>query len=208
MVACLAFIAVHVWAGQSDFTLKTGDLLFQADGTGRYANAIASATGAGEEVTFVHVGIVIADDAGNVCVIEATPERGVAVSELRQFLDDAPQSESGRLVVVKRLDTPFDATEVCARALSHVGEEYDWWYMPDNGKMYCSELVYDAFRDAEGRPVFESRPMNFRNPDGTMPQFWTDLYAKLGQPVPEGLPGTNPNDLSRDPRLKEVGRYF
>lgn len=50
--------------------------------------------------------------------------------------------------------------------------------------------------------------MRFRDADGNLPQFWVDLFAKLGETVPEGVPGTNPNDLSQDPQLVQVHRYF
>ena len=50
--------------------------------------------------------------------------------------------------------------------------------------------------------------MNFRTSDGIMPEFWTRLYDGLGLPVPEGEPGTNPQDLSKDPKLAEIYRYF
>lgn len=50
--------------------------------------------------------------------------------------------------------------------------------------------------------------MSFRDAEGQMPAFWVELFAKLGETVPEGVPGTNPNDLSRDEQLVEVHRYF
>ncbi len=50
--------------------------------------------------------------------------------------------------------------------------------------------------------------MNFRAADGSMPPFWNELFAKLGEEIPEGLPGTNPNDMSRDTLLTEVFRWF
>ena len=50
--------------------------------------------------------------------------------------------------------------------------------------------------------------MNFRNADGTMPQFWTDLFSRLGEPIPEGEPGTNPNDMARSTLLQTVHRYY
>ena len=42
----------------------------------------------------------------------------------------------------------------------------------------------------------------------TLPQFWADLFDQLGEQVPEGLPGTNPNDMAREELLEEVHRYF
>lgn len=70
--------------------------------------------------------------------------------------------------------------------------------------MYCSELVYESYLDDNGEHIFLARPMNFRAPDGSMPQFWVELYDALGCPVPEGVPGTNPNDMYMSPVLKPV----
>lgn len=40
--------------------------------------------------------------------------------------------------------------------------------------------------------------MNFLDENGVMPEFWTRLFEKLGVAVPQGVPGTNPNDMARD----------
>ena len=70
--------------------------------------------------------------------------------------------------------------------------------------MYCSELIYESYRDFDGNRIFQARPMNFRDPDGNLPTFWEELFAKLNMEVPEGVEGTNPNDLSKDPRLQDI----
>ena len=46
--------------------------------------------------------------------------------------------------------------------------------------------------------------MNFRGPDGNFPNFWLNLFAKLGKPVPQGRPGTNPDDMVSNPILEEI----
>jgi Uncharacterized distant relative of cell wall-associated hydrolases len=94
------------------------------------------------------------------------------------------------------------------RARSRLGQPYDYSFLPDNGKLYCSELVWECYRTEDGKPVFAARPMNFRSEDGTMPQFWVELYARLGEPIPEGVPGTNPNDMAKEEVLTEIYRYF
>lgn len=75
-------------------------------------------------------------------------------------------------------------------------------------EFHCSELVWESYRAENGTPLFTARPMNFRAADGTLPQFWADLFDQLGEQVPEGLPGTNPNDMAREELLEEVHRYF
>ena len=195
-------------AGGSAQNLRNGDLLFEAAGNSEFSEAIASATAADDSLRFVHVAILKAEPDGGFSVIEASPQEGVRSVALQDFLDDAPRIGGAPAVVVMRLEKDFSAAEAIECAERYLGEPYDWWYMPDNGRMYCSELIYEAYLDADGNHIFGNRPMNFRNPDGTMPRFWEELYGELGVPVPEGLPGTNPHDLSRDPALTEVCRFF
>ena len=74
--------------------------------------------------------------------------------------------------------------------------------------MYCSELIYESFLRRDGSHLFTAIPMSFRDKDGNMPSFWVELFKGLGMDVPEGEPGTNPNDMSKDPVLRLVHRYF
>lgn len=39
-------------------------------------------------------------------------------------------------------------------------------------------------------------------------RFWAELFAGLGEEIPQDIPGTNPNDMARDPQLKEVARCY
>ena len=46
--------------------------------------------------------------------------------------------------------------------------------------------------------------MNWRDKNGNLPKYWKKHFKKLGMPVPEGVPGTNPTDLSRSPMLHKL----
>ena len=98
------------------------------------------------------------------------------------------------------------------RARSFLGVPYDYSFRPGREKLYCSELVWASYLAPDGAedgtPLFTARPMNFRAADGTLPQFWADLFDRLGEQVPEGLPGTNPNDMAREEHLEEEHRYY
>ena len=186
--------------------LQTGDLLFQAGKTSEMSRAIADATGKNERLDYTHVGIALHSDAAD-SVLEAT-DGGVKIVALRDFLDRSARIGGRPAVVAMRLrDTTGIATSI-ARARTFLGQPYDWSYRPDNGKLYCSELVWESYRTAEGNRLFSARPMNFRASDGSMPAFWTELFAELGEPIPQGVPGTNPNDMAGETILKEIGRYF
>ena len=178
--------------------LKSGDLIFVAEREGAFSKAISASTAMKDSLKFVHVGIVEIVDQ-EPYVIEASPEEGVREVSLMQFLNE---SKNGYLV--KRLSIDFPIEQTIQRAKSHLGENYDWWYLPDNGKMYCSELVYESYLTPDGKRIFKSSPMNFRDGNGEMPQFWVELFERIGSEVPEGLPGTNPNDLSKDELLIDI----
>lgn len=185
--------------GKENNTLRSGDLVFQVSGGSEMGEAITDATAKNASVSYDHVGIVCVED-GKTFVIEATPKQGVVLTAWEDFTEQADG-------MVMRLRQPCDMEKTIARAKSHLGEAYDWSYLPDNGKMYCSELVYESYRTTDGKPLFTARPMNFRNADGEMPAFWTDLFSRLGEPIPEGLPDTNPNDMAREASLEVVYQY-
>lgn len=188
--------------------LQSGDLMFGVGGDSEFSEAITGATAWGDSIGFDHVGIIEVADGGNIFVIEASPRNGVRRVELEEFLSSVRNINGNPGVVVKRLKVNFPIAETIGRAKSHIGEEYDWWYLPDNGRMYCSELVYESYRDENGNAIFETRPMNFRTADGSIPEFWLKLFAEIGEDIPEGVAGTNPTDMSKDSRLEEVMRYF
>ena len=185
---------------------KKGDLIFQVQGDGEFSKAISNSTSRGDSVSYVHVGIIDMEEDGGINVIEASPEEGVRIVSLEKFMETSPDEGHEVIYVIKRLGIEFPVEETIERAKSYLGEPYDWWYKPDNGKIYCSELVWESYRDFNGKRIFASYPMNFRDNEGNMPEFWVKLYEELGEEVPEGLPGTNPNDLSRDDRLIEISR--
>lgn len=53
--------------------------------------------------------------------------------------------------------------------------------------------------------VFCTIPMSFHDSTGKVTEFWTKFYEARGLTVPEGEPGTNPGQLSRDPNVRILG---
>ena len=47
--------------------------------------------------------------------------------------------------------------------------------------------------------------MSFHDSAGRVTEFWTKFYEVRGLTVPEGEPGTNPGQLSRDPNVRILG---
>ena len=188
--------------------IRQGDLFFIVEGKSEFSNAISSATSSSDSISFVHVAIADIDESGQIQVIEASPHAGVRIINLQEFLDSVPKINGKPAVVVKRVISEFSPQSAILNAKSHIGEPYDWWYLPDNGKMYCSELIYESFRDKNGERIFSSQPINFKNPDGTIDIFWTRLFEKLDEKIPEGVSGTNPNSMSKEDFLENVYTFF
>ena len=193
-------------APSSTPALRTGDLLFQC-GTGAMTEAITDATGGARGLDFSHVGIVLHGEAAD-SVLEATAPEGVRIVALTDFLDASARIEGAPAVVAMRLRDTTGVAASVDRARGRLGLPYDYWFLPDNGCWYCSELVYESYRRPDGAFCFTARPMNFRAADGSLPRYWTELFDRLGEPVPEGVAGTNPNDMAQEEALYEVFRWF
>lgn len=201
----LLFLVALTCVGKES-VLQSGDLLFVAEGQSDFSNAISESTRS-DSLSFVHVAMVYVNDC-NVNVIEAAPENGVTIRPLDEFLASCPTVESKPAVVAKRLDVDYPVMDAISNALSHLGEPYDWYFMPDNGRMYCSELIFESYLTSVGEHIFNTVPMNFKTSDGSIPAFWLELFTTLGIDVPQGIPGTNPNQISKDNRLIEIIRFF
>ena len=194
--------------------LRNADLLFvriPSDyelGGGTMSDAIAEST-SGSDSSRMTVHVAILEVAGDsTFVIDATIKRGVARYQIDTFLTDFRLRDGSLPVLeVKRPDVSAgQARKFVENAKKYIGQPYDVHFLPDNGAMYCSELVYNAYILPDGTHLFNERPMNFLSPDGQMPQYWIQLFALLDQEVPQGVPGTNPQTMSEEPVLREVGR--
>ena len=189
----LALAACHSPAKR----LRTGDLLFvgTSEEAGSMDDAIVASTG-----NLTHVAIIQVDQAGMPWVIDATPKRGVS----RYPLDSLVQANSGAAFLVKRLKDTTGVSRFVENALRLIGNPYDLTFLPDNDAFYCSELVRDAYRRPDGSYLFDAAPMNFLSSDGFLPPYWKELFERLDMPVPQGLPGTNPQDMSQSPLLRDI----
>lgn len=193
--------------GRTEPELHPGDLLFMAGESSAMTGAITAATGRNGGLNYSHVGIAAGSERAD-SVIEATTEGGVRIVALDEFLARAVRIGGRPGVVAMRLKDTAGVAAAVARARRFLGQPYDYSFRPRNGRMYCSELVWESFLAPDSSYLFSARPMNFRAPDGSMPPFWTDLFARLGEPVPEGVPGTNPNDMARERLLIQTGYRF
>lgn len=190
--------------------LQTGDLIFvgiPADyslDADSMDSAISAATGSGNGLNLIHVAIAeIAE--GSPWIIDATIRHGVDRHPLDTFLRDFTLKDGSLPVFeVKRLRDKKLAGQAVQNAKQYLGRPYDQHFQPTDEALYCSELVYDSYLDAKGEPLFHAAPMNFKGPDGEFPIYWQQLFELLGQPIPQDLPGTNPQAMSGEKALRSV----
>lgn len=192
---------------QNDFRPATGDLLFQVGKSSDMGLAIEVATGKEGPINFTHVAIAVRS-AGADSVIEASTEGGVRLIGLGEFLEQSARVDGKPVVIAMRLRDTTGIARAIDRARARIGLPYDYSYLPANDKIYCSELVWESYLAQNGSPIFQARPMNFLAHDGSMPRFWTELFDQLGEPIPQNVPGTNPNDMAQESILRTAHRYF
>lgn len=179
-----------------------GDLVFVVNPRG---NAITSVTTAIDSLPIDHVAILhrVGGDEGPLYALEAIGA-GVCLTPIDTFIN---VNGGAANLVVGRVEAVNQHRSV-RKALTYVGLPYDYNYMPDDSAIYCSELVQKTYVDTCGRHIFGTIPMTFRDSKGEIHPYWTQHYGKQGLCVPEGEPGTNPGQLSRDKRVKILDMKF
>lgn len=206
----LFFLFISHLTSAHRFRLQNGDLIFQQACSGEsVGNAIKNVTQSAGDYQFTHVGMVcIPDGTDSIFVIEANvPE--VRIVSLSEFLNREsskgcrPVSVAGRLKPAYRLCIP----KAIAEAMKLLGKPYDYGFVLDNDKYYCSELIYDIFLKANGgKPVFELNKMTFRQKDSDKTDSnWIRYFSEKDLPIPEGERGINPGAMSRSKVIELIG---
>lgn len=166
--------------------LQPFDLLFVSPAE---SNAITKVTSGYNSEKIDHVAVFI----GEAMVIEAVPDGGVHLIAVDSFL----RYHATDNIYIGRVTSSLDSIYTREKLMSCIGLPYDSLYLPDNDAVYCSELVTDCFVDSSGEQLFATIPMTFRDSNGSIPEYWIELYQRHQLPVPEGEPGSNPAELSR-----------
>lgn len=203
----LLFVAVAVEGqSQNDSSLSVassryseieeGDLIFVAQASD---NAITRVTQGVDALAIDHVAIMhrIGGTAGPLYALEAIPRQGVTLTPV----DSLIAREHGATLVLGRVQG-VDAHRSVRAALRLVGHPYDDLYLAGDSAIYCSELVQMCYVDTAGGQIFSTIPMSFHDSSGRILDHWTEFYRQRGMAVPEGLPGTNPGQLSRHPSVR------
>ena len=201
----------------NDFQLQIGDILFQDLDSSPLCDAIEIVTPGYNNYNFSHIGIIV--ELGdpncinpnyiyedNIRVLEAIPNK-VTTTKLDSFLNRSIDSNEKPKVIVGRLKKRYQYSILDAVKFlkNKIGMEYDDYFIKDNNKYYCSELIYEAF---EKDSVFRLYPMTFIDPitNNTM-NLWQEYYNELETKIPEGEPGINPGIMSISENIKIVHKY-
>ena len=201
----------------NEFQLQIGDILFQDLDSSPLCDAIEIVTPGYNNNNFSHIGIIV--ELGdpncinpnyiyedNIRVLEAIPNK-VTTTKLDSFLNRSIDSNEKPKVIVGRLKKRYQYSILDAVNFlkSKIGVEYDHYFIKDNNKYYCSELIYEAF---EKDSVFRLYPMTFADPisNNTM-NLWQEYYNELETKIPEGEPGINPGIMSISENIKIVHKY-
>lgn len=183
--------------------LIDGDLLFVASVPAGLSGAINQSTQKQEDANFDHIGMLMLDgDKG--FVLHAAPKGGSQKQPLADFLKE--ETQSGQQIVAYRLKAQYQPTikPAIAKAQTLLGKPYNFTYILSDDEYYCSDFIERAFRKDH---IFDMVAMNFKNlKTGKMPQYWQDFYAERGLEIPQGKPGTNPNDFAASDKLVRLGK--
>jgi hypothetical protein len=189
-------------SAQQKIQLKSGDLIFQDLDCGGMCDAIEAVTQGYDGHKFSHVGLV--NRMGKTITVIEALGGGVRMIPLDSFVKRTKNTMYvGR---VKKQYTRY-VKKAITFSVKQIGLPYDDAFIYNNGKYYCSELIYDAFLYANhNKPFFTLEPMTFKKPSSSeyFP-VWVDYYKKLGTAIPEGKPGCNPGGLSRSDKIDIVG---
>lgn len=183
-----------------------GDLVFTQIGSP--TNAISAVTEGYKGARVDHVGILMETPLG-LFVLEAFPPE-VRLTNFQVFIKRSSinnPEEVPRYLIARLKD---EHQNLLAKALLYGLAQrdipYDRRYLTDEQALYCSELVVDMFKFAsDGIPFFPEAPMSFRDKaTGELHPYWIEHYSYFGIEVPEGQPGSNPGELSKDEKLEII----
>ena len=184
--------------------MQEGDLLFQNLNCGELCDAIEAVTEGVDGKDFSHCAMVVKIN-DTLKVVEAIGDQ-VQVNSLKDFYERSGDTVNVQNITIARLNKEFEhlIPGATAFAIQQTGQAYDDEFLLNNGKWYCSELLYQSFKTAnDGNDFFILQPMTFKNPK-TKEYFpaWADYYKALDRSVPEGEPGTNPGLISRSDKIQ------
>lgn len=190
----------------SQHGLKEGDLLFQDLNCGDLCDAIEAVTTGVNGKDFSHCAMVVKVN-DTLKVVEAIGSQ-VQINSVEAFFKRSDDTSEVKNITVGRLKPDYRSLikDASAFAIEQVGQPYDEIYLMDNGKWYCSEVLYESYKEASGdNSFFHLNPMTFKDPNSKdfFPA-WVTYYQELNEEIPEGEPGLNPGSISRSGKIEII----
>lgn len=143
-------------SSQKTETIQEGDLLFQDLNCGELCDAIEAVTEGVDGKDFSHCAMVVKIN-DTLQVVEAIGDK-VQVTSLRNFFARSGDTTTIQNITVGRVLEKYQplAAKAALNAKAHIGEPYDDVFLMNNNSWYCSELLYDAFKEAnDSKDFFE-----------------------------------------------------
>lgn len=192
--------------GHHDDILQEGDLLFQNLNCGDLCDAIEAVTEGVDGKEYSHCGLV-AKFNDTLKVIEAIGDK-VQVNSLHNFFARSGDTIIIQNITIGRVKKQYEKMilNAISKAKQLIGHPYDDEFLLNNGKWYCSELIYEIFRQANNqKDFFKLEPMTFKDPltQSFFPA-WIRYYNGLQTEIPEGKPGINPGIISRSSNVEII----
>ncbi|MFA7276499.1 MAG: YiiX/YebB-like N1pC/P60 family cysteine hydrolase [Pseudobdellovibrionaceae bacterium] len=136
--SCMVWLELTRATPENIPELRDGDVVLHTSGSGQ-SLAILMAT----RSLYTHMGIVHITRHGPVIVEAASV---VMQTPLKDWIK---RGRWGRLTILRKKElSPQKADEVVSHAASYVGRLYDPYFSMGTDRIYCSELVWLAFKEA------------------------------------------------------------
>lgn len=182
-----------------ELNLENGDLIFVSAENDHLSEAINRVTQTNENINFDHVGL-IEKRKRKIYVLHAAPKKGSNKENLFHFY-----KRSKEPLIIYRLKNEYKNSipNAIIEANNMLGKPYNWEYILNEDSYYCSDYIERAFRKDS---IFNFIPMNFKDPQtDEIYHYWAEFYEHLNLDVPQGEPGTNPNQLAKSDKLTKIG---
>jgi hypothetical protein len=193
----IALIVGSVGCRASDSPeLRDGDLIFHRSQSAQ-ANALERAL----KSPYTHMGIIFIED-GKPIVYEAVgPVK-------RTPFDEWTARGRGGSYVVRRLKnantvlTTDAVSDLKSEIKGYDGKAYDLYFEWSNERIYCSELVWKAYKDALDIEI--GKLTRFADHDLSDPMVQAKLRERFGDDIPREEIVISPADMFASPRLETV----
>jgi hypothetical protein len=175
--------------------VEDGDIVLHRSMSSQSA-AVRAATGS----AYTHVGLVFHRDGGEFVLGAVQPVRWTPLAAW------VSRGEGGAVVVLRLVDgarlASGGADRLKAEAERYLGRAYDGLFAWSDDRIYCSELVFKAYRDALGVEVGHIQPMG--SFDLTSPAVRELIHARAAGRVDLNEPVVAPSSLLGDADLRVV----